>query len=207
MSVDALLPDVGAIAVPPPPPARRRSKSLAWWGMLVTIMTESMVFAGLLASYGFLRASSNVWPPPGIPVPKLLTFGIFSCLLVFSSVPVIWAERGIKQGRQWQLRTGLIVAWLMAAAFFAYSVYDYLTLEFGWSDNAYGSIYYTTTGLHLAHVGVALILGIGVQAKAWMNRYDDRRHLTVEVFSLYWHFVDVVWIFVFSTLFISEHLR
>jgi heme/copper-type cytochrome/quinol oxidase subunit 3 len=205
--VSALLPDVGAVAVPAPPPARWRSKPLAWWGMIAVIITESMVFAGLLASYGFLRASAPVWPPPGIPVPKLLETGILSIVLVGSSVPAWWAEHGIKRGRQWQLRTGLMVAWLMAAAFFAHSIYDYLTLDFGWTDNAYGSIYYTTTGLHLAHVAVALILGVGVQTKAWMNRYDERRHLTVEVFSLYWHFVDVVWVFVFSTLFISEHLR
>ena len=54
---------------------------------------------------------------------------------------------------------------------------------------------------------VALILGLGVQGKAWGKRYDEDHYLTVEVFSLYWHFVDVVWIFVFGTLILSEHWR
>jgi heme/copper-type cytochrome/quinol oxidase subunit 3 len=120
---------------------------------------------------------------------------------------VWWAERGIKRGNVRQLRAGFAIAWLMAAAFVGHSIYDYFGLHYGWRDNAYGSIFYVTTGLHLAHVIIALILGLGVQAKAWTNRYDDRHYLTVEVFSLYWHFVDVVWIFVFSTLFLSEHLR
>ncbi len=194
-------------AVPAPPAARRRSRPLAWWGMMTIIATEAMIFAGLLASYGFLRASARAWPPPGIPRPELPVTGIFSALLVFSSLPVWWAERGIKRGNQSQLRIGLAVAWLMSIAFVVHSIVDYLGLHFGWTDNAYGSAYYTITGLHLAHVIVALMLGIGVQMKAWANRYDERRHLTVEIFGLYWHFVGVVWIFVFSTLVISEHLR
>jgi heme/copper-type cytochrome/quinol oxidase subunit 3 len=199
--------DTDTIAVPPPQPAVRRSKPLAWWGMMTVIATEAMVFAGLLASYGFLRASARVWPPPGIPLPELPLNAVFSALLVGSSLPMWLGERAIKRGDVAGLRLWLLVSWFMGAAFFAHSIYDYLGLHFGWTDNAYGSIYYTTTGLHLAHVLVALILGIGVQAKAWSNRYDERRHLTVEVFGLYWHFVDVVWVFVFSTLFLSEHLR
>ncbi|HET9728160.1 MAG TPA: cytochrome c oxidase subunit 3 [Acidimicrobiia bacterium] len=196
-----------SIAVAPPRPALRRSKSLAWWGMIITITTESMIFAGLLSSYGFLRASAQQWPPPGVPLPEIPKTAVFSALLIGSSLPVWWAERGIKQGNQQRLRVGLAVAWLMAAAFVGNSIKDFLDLTFGWGDHAYGSIFYATVGLHLAHVIVALILGLGVQAKAWAGRYDERRHLSVEVFSLYWHFVDVVWVFVFATLFLSEHVR
>jgi heme/copper-type cytochrome/quinol oxidase subunit 3 len=207
MTAQDVLMGVGVVDAAPPRAALRRSKPLAWWGMMTVIATESMIFAGLLASYGFLRASARTWPPPGIPLPEWKTFLVFSVLLWGSSIPVWWAERGIKQGKQMQLRIGLAVGWLMAAAFVGYSFKDYADLTFGWSDNAYGSIYYTTTGLHLAHVIVALILGLGVQAKAWGNRYDEKRHLTVQVFSLYWHFVDAVWIFVFGSLILSEHWR
>ena len=195
------------VPIAPPRPALRRSKPLAWWGMIVTITTESMIFVGLLASYGFLRASAQTWPPPGIPLPEIPKTAIFSALLIGSSLPVWWAERGIKRGDVTRLRIGMAVAWLMAAAFVGNSIKDFLDLTFGWSSNAYGSIFYATVGLHLAHVIVALILSIGVQAKAWMGRYDEDHYLTVEVVSLYWHFVDVVWVFVFATLFLSEHLR
>jgi cytochrome c oxidase subunit 3 len=195
------------IAVTPPPPALRRSKPLAWWGMIIIIATESMIFVGLLASYAFLRASAQTWPPPGVPLPEIPKTAVFSALLIGSSLPVWWGERGIKRGDAGILRLGWAIAWLMAAAFVGNSIKDFLDLRFGWSDNAYGSIFYATVGLHLAHVIVALILSIGVQAKAWMGRYDKDHYLTVEVVSLYWHFVDVVWIFVFATLFLSEHLR
>jgi cytochrome c oxidase subunit 3 len=200
-----LLPEIATRPVATPAPALRRSRSVAWWGTVALIITESMLFAGLLSSYGFLRASATHWPPGGIPKPELLPTGIASIFLVGSSLPAWWAERGIKQGRQWQLRLGLLIAWLMAAGFVVHSIIDYLGLHYGWTDNAYGSVYYTTTGLHLAHVIIALILGVGVQTKAWMRRYDDEHHVSVEVLILYWHFVDVVWIFVFATLFLSEH--
>lgn len=203
----ALLPDVDTVTVAPPRVARRRSRSVAWWGMVTVIATESMLFAGLLSSYGFLRASSNHWPPPGIPKPELMPIGLYSGLLIASSIPTIWGERGIKRGRQWQLRAGLLVAWLMAAAFVVQSLVDFQKLDFGWADNAYGSVYYTTVGLHLVHVIVALILSIGVQTKAWMNRFDKDHHASVEIVGLYWHFVDGVWVVVFASLFLSPHLR
>jgi len=197
----------GHIAAEPPRPAHRRSKPLAWWGMMTVITTEAMVFAGLLAAYGFLRASAQQWPPAGIPKPEIVVTGIFSAILVGSSLPIWLAERSIRRGDQHQLRAWLLLAWLMSAAFVVFSIISYRGLNFGWTDNAYASAYYTITGLHLAHVIVALILGLGVQAKAWGNRYDDQRHLTVQVFGLYWHFVGAVWVFVFSTLFLAEHLR
>ena len=94
------------VRVAPPGAARRRSKPLAWWGMMTIIATESMVFVGLLSSYLFLRASSQQWPPLGIPLPEIPKTAVFSVLLIGSSLPVIWGERGIKQGRQFQLRLG-----------------------------------------------------------------------------------------------------
>ena len=204
---EELFGETPVVATTPPPPAIRRSKSLAWWGMMTVIATEGMVFAGLLASYGFLRASAQQWPPAGIPLPELPLTGLFSVLLIGSSIPVWLAERAIKRGDVARMRALLLLAWFMAAAFVGHSLYDFVELTFGWTDNAYGSIFYTTVGLHLAHVIIALILGAGLQAKAWANRYDKEHHTTVEVVSLYWHFVDVVWVFVFSVLFLSEHLR
>ena len=198
---------VDLLPVASPAPAVRRSKSVAWWGMMTIIATEAMIFAALFASYGFLRASAREWPPAGIPLPEIPITALFSALLIGSSLPVWWAEQGIKRGNQGQLRIGLAIAWLMAAAFVGHSLYDYFALHFGWSDNAYASIFYAITGLHLAHVIVALILSLGVQAKAWGHRYDEQHHMTVEVVSLYWHFVDVVWIFVFGVVFLSEHVR
>jgi heme/copper-type cytochrome/quinol oxidase subunit 3 len=95
----------------------------------------------------------------------------------------------------------------MGAVFLVHTVFDFDALHFGWRDNSYGSIYYTIIGLHALHVFVGLLFGGLVQVKLQRGLLDANRHLTLDVFSLYWHFVDVVWIFVFSSLIVSVHIR
>jgi heme/copper-type cytochrome/quinol oxidase subunit 3 len=95
----------------------------------------------------------------------------------------------------------------MGASFLAWSLYDFHELHYGWRDNAYGSIYYTIVGLHTIHLVVGLAMNALVQVKAWLGRFDAGRHATAEVFALYWHFVDAVWLIVFPTVFLSPHIR
>jgi cytochrome c oxidase subunit 3 len=68
-------------------------------------------------------------------------------------------------------------------------------------------MFYTIVGLHALHVFVGLCMSVIVQIKAWQGKFSATRHISVEVFSLYWHFVDVVWVFVFASLFLSEAWR
>jgi cytochrome c oxidase subunit 3 len=95
----------------------------------------------------------------------------------------------------------------MGASFLAFTLYDFDELTFGWRDNAYGSIYYTIVGLHALHVFIGLGMNLVVQLKAWLGRYDHHRHASAEVFFLYWHFVDAVWLAVFPALFLSPHIH
>jgi heme/copper-type cytochrome/quinol oxidase subunit 3 len=202
---------VTATTVPVDPevvrPATRRSYSTAWWGMAVVIMTEAMVFLILLASYFFLRAASKEWPLGGIELPKLDLAIPFSFILWGSSIPIFWAEAGIRKGLVSRLKAGTLISFLMGLSFLAYTLYDFNDLHFGWRDNAYGSIFYTIVGLHALHVFIGLGMNVLVQTKAWLGRYDHGHHDSAEVFFLYWHFVDVVWLAVFPIVFISPHIR
>jgi heme/copper-type cytochrome/quinol oxidase subunit 3 len=175
--------------------------------MAMLILTESMIFIGLAGAYFFLRAASKTWPPPGVELPDLRNGVIFSIVLWSSSIPVIWAESGIKKGNQRRLLAGLIISFVMGAAFMLYAFDDFEKLHFGWRDHAYGSIFYTTVGLHTIHLGIGLAMSLVVQAKVWMGKITRERHQTVEIFSLYWHFVDGVWVLVFGTFFLSPHIR
>jgi len=191
-------------------PAPRRvaaGRDKAWWGMLVVIATEGMIFLVLLAANFFLRATAKQWPPPGIEQPELVQASIYSVVLIGSSLPVFWADAAIKRGHVGQAQLGLLLSWLMGAVFLVHTVFDFNALHFGWRDNSYGSIYYTIIGLHALHVFVGLLFGGLVQVKLLRGLLDANRHLTLDVFSLYWHFVDVVWIFVFSSLIVSVHIR
>jgi heme/copper-type cytochrome/quinol oxidase subunit 3 len=185
------------------PSRRRRTYPTGWWGMVVLIMTEAMIFAGLLGSYFFVRAISPEWPLGGIEPPELRRISLFTVVLLGSSVPVFWAEAGIRRGDQRRLRLGLLLSFLLGASFMVNLVFEYEELHFGVRDNAYASLYYAITGLHGLHVFVGLLMNLVVQIKAWQGKFTADRHLTVEIFGLYWHFVDVVWIFVFSSLYVS----
>jgi heme/copper-type cytochrome/quinol oxidase subunit 3 len=101
----------------------------------------------------------------------------------------------------------MAISFVMGISFLAWTVYDFDDLHFGWRDNAYGSIFYTIVGLHALHVVIGLAMNAMVQVKAWTGRYRTGHHASAEVFSLYWHFVDVVWLFVFPALFLSPHVR
>ena len=199
-----------ATALPAPEataPAVRPGRSTAWWGIVTVIMTEGTIFAGLIASYFFLRASSKEWPLGGLEKPEVTQTLIFSLVLWGSSIPMFVAEHGIRKGNQRRLRLGLMASFLMGAVFLLHTADDFDKLHFGWRTNAYGSIFYVTVGLHALHVLIGLLMSAVVQIKAWLGKFSPERHTTVEVYALYWHFVDAVWVFVFSALILSPHLR
>src|SRR5206468_5911715 len=125
----------------------------------------------------------------GLEEPKLTLSIVFSVILWGSSIPMLVAERGIRRGRQGTLRIGLLLSFLMGAAFLAYTYYDFQDLHFGWRTNAYASIFYVTVGLHAFHVLIGLCMSGVVQTKSWLGKFSAERHATVEVYALYWHFV------------------
>lgn len=188
-------------------PARTPGYGTARWGMVSLILTEAMIFGGLLGSYFFLRAASKQWPPPGVELPELPQTIVFSIVLWLSSAPVVFAEHAVKRGALRTVRVALAISFVMGLAFMVHTLDDFQKLHFGWRDHAYGSIYYTTVGLHGAHVVIGLLMSAVIQVKAWTGRLSADRHKALEVFGLYWHFVDAVWVFVFLSLVVSPHIR
>ncbi len=186
---------------------RRRAYSTSFWGMATVVMTESTVFAVLLAAYFFLRASATVWPPDGIELPELRYSIPFSVLLWASSAPILYAEHALRRERIGAMRVGTALTFVMGLAFVGYALYDFDSLHFGWTDDAYGSSFYVIVGLHTIHVVVGLAMLLMVQIKAWTGRYDGGRHASAEAVFLYWHFVDAVWLAVFPSLILSPHWR
>jgi heme/copper-type cytochrome/quinol oxidase subunit 3 len=180
---------------------------IGWWGLAWLVATEATLFGGLLSAWFFTRAAARTWPEGGIAPPELGRISVFTVVLLASSLPLFWGEAAIKRGRVGQLRVALAISFVLGAAFLINQAIDYRDLTFGIRDNAYASLFYTTTGLHGAHVAVGLAISLAVQAKVAAGRIDADHHLSVRVFSLYWHFVDVVWIAVFSSLYLSTHVR
>lgn len=196
-----------ASPVPPGPRPRVPRRSLGWWGTVFLILTEGTVFGLLLFANFYLRANSRHWPQGGIEDPELVKSGIRSVILLSSSLPVHFAEKALEQGHVARFRWWLALTFAMGAVFMVGHVMEYVELwpTFRPSTNAYGSSFYTITGLHALHLLVGLGILFYLFVQSLRGRYDDatRDHQGVTCGILYWHFVDAVWVAVFSSLYLS----
>lgn len=144
-----------------------------------------------------------MWPPAGIEPLKLLWPIIGTIVLLASIIPMQRADSGIKHGKQGQLKLGLAIGFVLGAVFIGTQIRKYSRETFGFGDNSYSSLFYGITGLHGIHVISALMMNLVVQVRAWLGHFGPRRRLAVQNAVLYSHFVDVVWIFVFASLYLS----
>ncbi len=181
------------------------SHSTAWWGMIVVILNEAVIFASLLASYFYLRVNAVLWPPQGINRPDLTFSSINTVILVSSSLVLQWGVIGLAHGRIGRMRAGYALAFLLGAVFLGIQIYEYTQLKFAPQDSAYGSLFWGITGIHAAHVLVGLVMNAYVQLRAAYGHFSADRRQAVENVALYWHFVDIVWIFIFVSLFLSPY--
>jgi cytochrome c oxidase subunit 3 len=173
-------------------------------GMLLFIASEVMFFGGLFATYFNARASvaPEPWhPPPGGHLDLQLAV-VLTAILVASSFTMQFGVWAIRRGDVGKLRMWTAITLGLGILFLAGQLYDYSQLGFGISDGVYGTVFYTLTGFHGAHVfGGAVGLTI-ILARAARSEFSRRNHIAVEAVSFYWHFVDVVWIVVFSTIYL-----
>ena len=179
--------------------------STGWWGMLMLIATEASIFAYLLFSYYYLHASNPVWPPTGMKRPDLTLPIPMTIILLSSSIPMWWADRHAKQGHMGRVMLGLAVSFLMGATFLGMQGVEYSNKDYGPQVNAYGALFYFITGLHGTHVFIGLIMNALMQLRTWLGHFSAERHQAIENVALYWHFVDAVWVFIFSSLYVFPH--
>jgi heme/copper-type cytochrome/quinol oxidase subunit 3 len=180
--------------------------SPGWWGMALLIVTEAVLFGSMLTGYFYIRSTTTGWPPEGIARPELLLPAIGTALLIGSSVPMVLAELSIKRGNQALLRAGLLGSFVLGAAFIGVQGYEYSHSEFSFTANVYTSLFFVITGLHGLHVLAGLGLNGVIQVRSWLGHFTEEHHLAVSNVAMYWHFVDVVWLFVLGTVYVSPHL-
>ncbi|HTI63446.1 MAG TPA: heme-copper oxidase subunit III [Gemmatimonadaceae bacterium] len=187
----------------PPPPSS--TADVGYWGMALFVATEATMFAMLVGSYLFLGTANPGWPPPGIERPKLILPPIMTAVLLLSSATMFWAEKGIKRGDRTQLRIGLSVTIVLGLGFLTIQGFEYadkLRKMKPW-DHAYAASFYTITSFHALHVISGLLLLGYALLRALLGHFDGEQHLAVKNVGLYWHFVDAVWLVIFTTLYLS----
>ena len=176
-------------------------------GMWVFLGSEVMFFTALIGAYLILRVGNpGAWPAEGpmevlnIPVTAANTF-----LLICSSVAMVKAFASIADGNQKGLVFWLWVTVAMGAAFVGVQVYEYNELighGFVPNEGLFGSTFYTMTGFHGFHVSMGVICMTWVAVKAMRGGYSQTDYRGVEVIGLYWHFVDLVWIILFTIVYL-----
>jgi cytochrome c oxidase subunit 3 len=187
-------------------------------GMLLFITSEVMFFSGLFAAYFATRAANQPWPPNNCGEPALAgchPFGelldplglimVATIILVASSFTCQFAVWSIRRGDRRGYMRNITITFVLGVIFLIMQAYDY-TILFGEGmsigSGAFGTTYFTLTGFHGAHVfGGVLMLGV-ILYRGAAGQFSAKHHDAVEAVSLYWHFVDVVWILLFSILYL-----
>ncbi len=186
-----------------PPPAHRSSRvDPQTLGMLLFIISEVMVFGAFFTAYFFIRvAQGDPWPAHGTTLPVEVA-GFNTAILVSSSFTMHWAQTSIKNGNRFGLRAGILTTFLLGATFLFIQINEYANIGFAPQDHAQGTIFYGLTGLHGAHVFIGLTLLLMVVIRSFRGHYSPEEHRGVEVPGIYWHFVDIMWIIVYTTVYI-----
>ena len=192
-------------AATPTGTGHRQAISLSLFGMVLFISSEVMFFGGFFGAYFDIRSGNSTWPPAVPHIDRLEIFPIATILtvvLVTSSFTMQAGLSAIKRGDTRGLIRWLKITLALGATFLMLQLFDYSQLGFGLRDGVFATLFYTMTGFHFAHVfGGALFLYL-VMLQAYRGEFSPEEHTGVEAATLYWHFVDIVWIGLFTTYYV-----
>ena len=187
-----------------PPIAHQSSRvSAPVLGMLLFIASEVMLFGSFFTAYFFVRVvRDNSTPWHDIHTLPVFVAGVNTAILLTSSATMHWALQSIKRGNRTGLQAGLFLTFLMGLVFLLTQAREYSRVGFAPHDGAFGTIFYCLTGLHGAHVFVGLSILLIMTVRAFRGHFTPEHHHGVEIGGIYWHFVDVMWIVVYSTVYL-----
>lgn len=174
-------------------------------GMWIFLASEIMFFTGLIGAYIVLRfANLNTWPHPSTILNIPLT-GINTFLLICSSATLVLGLASVQRGYKEGLHVGLFLTVLLGSVFLGIQMHEYHNLiedGFTISTSIFGSCFFTLTGFHGAHVLAGVVWLTVVLVRSFMGFFTPEEYAGVEVVGLYWHFVDLVWIILFTILYL-----
>ena len=187
------------------PPAAHQSPRVdaPTLGMLLFIASEIMLFGSFFTAYFFVRVvnSAPEWPPHPFHLPVFVA-GVNTTILLTSSFTMHWALQAIKRGNRAGLQAGLVLTLCLGITFLLTQIREYSRIGFAPKDGGFGTVFYGLTGLHGAHVFVGLTLLTFATVRAFRGHFTPQAHRGVEIPGIYWHFVDVMWIVVYTTVYI-----
>jgi heme/copper-type cytochrome/quinol oxidase subunit 3 len=181
------------------------ARGAGWWGTVTLIATEACLFAYLLFSYYYMAFHyGRIWLPAELPGFRLS--GPRTALLLLSSVTVWLGQRQLKRGSSRGAAAGFGATMALGAVFMIIQLREWMEKPFRPDADSYGSLYFTITGFHMAHVAAGLLILAPLTLWLVMGRFDRRRRDPVTIGANYWQFVDAVWLTVFFTFYVTPYL-
>lgn len=173
------------------------------YGMVLFIASEVMFFFAFF--WAFFHSSmaptveiGTVWPPKGIEVLSAWEVPLLNtAILLTSGFSCTWAHHAIVVGSRRDAILGLLITLILAVAFTGFQVFEYTSATFGISDGVYGSTFYMATGFHGFHVFIGTCFLTVCFVRLLKHHFTQEHHFGFEAAAWYWHFVDVVWLFLF----------
>lgn len=182
--------------------------NLPRFGMITFLASEAMLFAGLIGAYIVLWKSAGAhFRPVGAEHWPVLLTGCNTVILLSSSVTLLWAEKNVVKGKS--AIPGLALTTLLGAIFVSIQAYEWTELyehkQWFNTQGTYTSTFFTLTGFHGLHVAIGVVM-LGISTLfAMAGKFTPHHHTLMECTSLYWHFVDVVWVFLFTILYVLPY--
>jgi len=186
-------------------PRRNRREVTAYVGMVIFLGGWAMMFAGLFFAYALVRYKQMSWPPEGDPTLPLGLPGFNTALILASSATLALALRAVRQARPVAFKRWLLLSLGLGIAFVALQFVVWRSLYLAGllpSSSIYGSVFYGLTCFHALHVLVGLIGLLTLLPRALAGRFSVQHHTPVRIWAMYWHFVDVVWVLMFVTIYV-----
>jgi cytochrome c oxidase subunit III len=178
---------------------------VGWWGAATLIASEAALFGYLFFAYFYSGATAPVgWLLD--PAPRLTIALPNTLLLLLSSLIVWWGEVGVTRGRRGQALAGFLLTLLLGVVFVVLQGIEWRSRPFTFGSSSYASLYFVTSGLHVLHVVVGLLVLVALTAWTALRYFSARRRLVVAAGILYWHFLNVISVLVFATFYLTPYL-
>lgn len=179
---------------------------LNWWGMVFFISSEALIFANFIAAYLYLEIRNG----GGWKFDTILFPAINTVILLSSSATMHYAGINMRKGNIRNAFWGLLATIVLGVIFLCGQAYEYFGLifneHFTISKNIFGSAFYTLTGFHGLHVTIGVIFLTICLIRTKLGHFNAKKHFAFEAGEMYWHFVDGVWVFVFSLVYLLPFL-
>ncbi|MGK7941753.1 MAG: heme-copper oxidase subunit III [Crocosphaera sp.] len=174
------------------------------FGFIVFLASESIIFLSFFAGYIIYKTTTIDWLPAGVSGLEVREPFINTVVLVSSSFVIYIAEQFLEKKQLWGFRLFLFLTIAMGIYFLFGQAIEWNGLEFGFTSGVFGGMFYLLTGFHGLHVLTGVLLQVIMLGRSFLPGNYDNGHFGIMATSLFWHFVDVIWIILFVLLYVWQ---